>query len=130
MCALLPQLLREGRHGTGPDTTDVRVVGTSRSPEDNLALMESGHDDSQVGKVGATGSGVVRQQDVALLEGVAMDLRLIADGMRHRTQVDGNMGSVGHEATVDVEDGTGAGVRGCFRLVDSLIKTLLDVQGD
>jgi hypothetical protein len=103
--ALLPKLLRERRHRTGADATDVSVVGTRSRPEDNLLIVEGGHDNGQVGEVRSTSRRVVRQEDVALLESVAVDLSLVTDRVGHCTQVDWNVRSVGNQATINVEDG-------------------------
>ena len=107
-----------GRHGAGGDATDVGVVAAGGDEESyGAGGVEDGGDDGDVGEMGAAVVGVVEGEDVAGAEGVLAAAQYGAHGVAHGAEVDGDMGGVGDEMALAVEEGAGE------------VEALLDVDG-
>lgn len=65
-------------------------------PKDDLAMMESGHDDGEIGQMRATGGGMIGQEYIAFVESITVNFRLVLDRVRHCTEMDWYMWSIGH----------------------------------
>ena len=117
--AFLMDVSAAGRHGAGGDAADVGMVATG-GDEEAYSLpggIEDGGDDGDVGKVGAAVVGVVEGEDVAGAEGVLAAAQYGAHGVAHGAEVDGDVGCVGDEMALGVEEGAGE------------VEALLDVNG-
>lgn len=72
------------------------MVRASGRPKDNLAIVKSGDDHSEVRQVGSAGCGVIRQEDISFFQGIAVQVGLISYGVGHGAKMDRHMRSVGN----------------------------------
>ena len=103
--ALFRERAREWRHGTGRDAAHVRVMAAAgREEEQRPGRVVHRSHDRDVRQMRAARRGIVGDEDVAGAElGVRGDDR--PHRLAHRTEVHGDVGSVGDQTAVGVEHG-------------------------
>ncbi len=109
----------EGGHGAGGEPADLGVVAAGRDQEQQRPplLVEDRRDDGDVGKVRAPVVGVVDGVGVARPHGALVAPQHLLDGLAHGAEVDGDVGGVGDQVALGVEQGAGE------------VEAFLDVDG-
>lgn len=110
--ALLLDGAAEGGHGAGGDAADLGVVAArgdqeAECPSGIARLVEHRGHDGHVGQVGAAVVRVVDGVHVAGPQVVRAPPQDLLDGLAHGAEVDGDVGRVGDEVALGVEEGAG-----------------------
>lgn len=117
---------------TALEGEEVQLAAARRREEDDLSVLKDRRDHCAIGEMTASSDGVVRQDDVALVQVVPVEVLLEADGETHRPElrtalvservcgprrcpayVHGQMGSIGDQIAVRGEQ--------CAREVQSFL---------
>ena len=103
--ALLVELCAVGREAAWRLPSNVGVVGLVGGVGDDLAVVEHGRYDREVGEVGAAYVRVVEEQHVAWLKLAPVGLEAHPDGQGHAAEMHGYVLGLGDELPPVVEQG-------------------------
>ena len=99
--ALLLEAVAVGRHRPRPAAAHVGVMSAARGETQQAPALEDGRYDGDVGQVRPAGERVVEDVGAPLAVLLAEDCR---DGVRHRSEVDGDVLRLHHHLAVGVEE--------------------------
>jgi hypothetical protein len=81
------------------------MVTSGSDEEDRLSILEHWGDDCHVWEMGASGCGMVAQDDVTFSPRIAEGLDLVPDSILHGTKMNWQVRGVRHQAPLMVEKG-------------------------
>src|SRR5439155_4206600 len=93
-------------HGAGADPANVGVMGAIGGIADQCVVVKDRRDNRDVRKVRAAGEGFVDDGDIAATQW-SQSIEHGLNGSGHRSKVDGDVGGLGEELCVAVEDRAG-----------------------
>ena len=104
----LVQLSRVRRHATCTDTTNISMMGSWSSIEENVLslLIKSWHQQSHIRKMSSSIWRMVRDDNITLLQLSFPNFCLASNACRHWAEMHRKMRSIGYKTTGCVEDST------------------------